>query len=106
MKIWTVEKDVPCLAISNIKAQDAKFTPFITTQESTFDYPLWDRRQVHNRGAQYLLNMAEEKGFNSAAIKKVAEAVERSGMIAFVKENSKGNTSLMLVAEHMTECLC
>jgi hypothetical protein len=50
--------------------------------------------------------MAEEKGFNSAAIKKVSEAVERSGMIAFLKENSKGNTSLMLVAEHMTECLC
>lgn len=106
MKLWTVEKDVPCLVISNLKSQDSVFKPFITTQDSTFDYPLWDSRQVNNRGPRYLFDIAEKNGFNMVAIKKVAEAVERAGMIAFVKENAKGNPSLMLVGEHLVECMC
>lgn len=106
MKLWTVEKDTPCLVVKNLKADNAEFVPFMTTVESTFDYPLWDKRQVHNRGSRYIFDDAAKKQFNLDAIRKVSECVERSNMIAFVKSNAKGNPSLILLDEKYVECLC
>lgn len=105
MKLWNIEQDTPCIVVADITSNTAP-KAFMTTKELTFQYPFWDARQLHNRGAKYLTERAEEEGHNPAIIRKVAEQVAKHNMYAFTEKNKHGQTSLILVENRYVECMC